>query len=123
MYRMWLNISISIIFSGIKSANHTNTAMVTVTTKRLISSKQFSLYTFITNLPTKYSNARTPQGIAIKTIRLSNVLTISDAIDCSILSMILPTFSDKSTIFRNPFTHKFFTAITAPAQSATTRSD
>lgn len=123
MYRMWLNISISIMFNGIKLANHTNTAMVKVTTNRLISSKQFSLYTFTMNLPTKYSTARILQIITKNTINLSDMPTISETIGCSILSPILPAFSDKSTIFRNPFTQKFFTVITTSVQSATTRSD
>lgn len=86
------------MFSGMKSANHTNTATETATTNRLISSKQFSLYTFTTNLPTKYSTATKAPKIATNTIKLSNMLNISDTMGCSILFPIFPVFSAISMI-------------------------
>lgn len=123
MYRIWLNISISIMFSGIKSANHTNTAMVIAITNRLISSKQFSLYTFTTNLPTKYTTTTKIPKMATNTIKLSDILTISDAIGCSMLLLIFPAFSAISIMPLDPFTQKSFIVTTKPIQSATTRSD
>lgn len=110
------------MFNGIKSVNYTNIATVTTTTNRTISSKQFSLYTFATNLPTKHSGTRILQRIASKT-KLSSILVVYDTMGCSILSSIHLTFSDKATILRNPFTQKLFIAITTPVQSATNRFD
>ena len=86
------------MFNGIKSANHTNTATETAITNKLVSSKQFSLYTFTTNLPTKYSTAMKTPKIATKTIKLISMLIISDTMGCSILSPIFPAFSATSMI-------------------------
>lgn len=123
MYRTWLSISISIMFRGMKSANYTNTATETATTNRLISSKQFSLYTFITNLPTKYTTATITHEIATNTIKLSDIMAIFDTMGCSILSPILPAFSAIFMILLSPFMKKSFIAITKPVQSAIIRSD
>lgn len=123
MYRIWLKISISIMFSGIKSENHTNTATEIATTNRLISSKQFSLYTFITNLPAKYTTATITHEIATNTIKLSDILAIFDIMGCSILSPILPAFSAIFMILLSPFMKKSFIVITKPIQSAIIRSD
>lgn len=86
------------MFSGMKSANHTNTATVIAITNKLISSKQFSLYTFTTNLPTKYSTAIKKPKITTNTIKLSDILAIFDTMGCSILSPIFPAFSATSMI-------------------------